>query len=211
MRDTCRDLATSTAVAEQADQRARLLAAAASVLSDGGYAGMTIARVCDRAGMSNTTFYEEFEDREACFLALFERTVAQATSAAVEACDGAQAWRNQVRSGLASLLGFLDAEPQLASIAVVDALGTGPRVLARRAQVLDLLATVVADGRLEATVGNEPPALTADVAVGGAFSVIHTRLLDGDSGPLLALLDPLMSTIVAPYLGPEAAAQELDR
>jgi AcrR family transcriptional regulator len=211
MRDTCRDLATSTAVAEQADQRARLLAAAAGVLSDGGYAGMTIARVCDRAGVSNSAFYEEFEDREACFLALFEGTVARATTAAVEACDGEEAWRDQVRSGLAGLLGFLDEEPQLAQVAVVDALGTGPRVLARRAQVLDLLAAVVADGRLEAPNGNESPALTADVVVGGAFSVIHTRLLDGDSGPLLALLGPLMSTIVAPYLGPEAASQELDR
>jgi AcrR family transcriptional regulator len=211
MRDTCRDLAASTALAEVDDRHAHLLDAAAGVLSDGGYAGMTVAALCERAGISTAAFHEEFSDREACFLALFERTVAQSTTAAVTACDGAEAWREQVRSGLAGILRFLDEEPELASIAVVDALGTGPRVLARRAQVLDLLAAVIADGRLEMPNGDQPPALTADVAVGGAFSVIHTRLLDGDAGPLLALLGPLTSTIVAPYLGPDAAAEELDR
>jgi AcrR family transcriptional regulator len=210
MRDTCKDLAASTALAEVDDRRAHLLDAAASVLSDGGYAAMTIAAVCERAGISTTAFHEEFSDREACFLALFERTVGRATAAAVEACGGADSWREQVRGGLAGILGFLDEQPELARIAIVDALGTGPRVLARRAQALDLLAAVVAEGRLEMPNGNRPPALTADVAVGGAFSVIHTRLLDGDPRPLLGLLGPLMATIVAPYLGPAAAA-ELDR
>jgi DNA-binding MarR family transcriptional regulator len=55
-----------------------------------------------------------------------------------------------------------------------------------------------------------PPSLTAEGIVGGVFSVIHSRLLEGDREPLLMLLNPLMSMIVLPYLGSAAARRELE-
>jgi hypothetical protein len=53
--------------------------------------------------------------------------------------------------------------------------------------------------------------LTADSTVGGALSVIHARLLEADPRPLMELVNPLMSMIVLPYLGPVAARRELSR
>jgi AcrR family transcriptional regulator len=187
---------------------------------------MSVARVCGRVGMSSRSFYEEFSDREDCFLALFERIVAEASEVAREAYHGARAgiWRERLRAGLAALLRFLDDEPDLARLCIVDALGTGRRVLERRALVLDALAALVAEGRSEAPAGDRwepnPSALTAEVVIGGAFSVIHTHLLDRDSAqraggegtpPLINLLGPLMAILVAPYLGAAAAGEELTR
>ena len=54
-------------------QRTRLLDAAFRVVAEQGYHGMTVRRVCDRAGVSNKTFYDLFSDREDCFLAAFEQ------------------------------------------------------------------------------------------------------------------------------------------
>ena len=43
------------------------------------------------------------------------------------------------------------------------------------------------------------------------FAVLHARVLDGGERPLTELLGQLMSIIVLPYLGAEAADRELER
>jgi AcrR family transcriptional regulator len=231
-----------TGVAEL--QRARLLGAAARIVGELGYGGMTVARVTARAGVSRRTFYELFEDREDCFLALFDDALARATSVARDAAATATAadqdsWRERVRAGLSALLEFVDDQPALGSLLVVDALGAGPRVLERRADALQALEQILDEGprgqarsrsrsggRSAAVKAAErPPALTAEGVVGAVLSVIHARLLEqgadrhanGKSasrsrrapGSLLGLLNPLMGMIVLPYLGRAAAAAEL--
>ena len=109
------------------------------------------------------------------------------------------------------LLMFMDEEPGLAKLCVVEALGAGARVLESRAKVLDELAEVVDRGRSLSNAAHEPPEVTAEGVVGAIFAVLHTRLLEGGKEPLSNLLAPLMSMIVLPYLGARAASKELAR
>ena len=48
----------------------------AQVVSDKGYAATTVADVVERAGVSRRTFYEQFADKEACFLAAYDAGLA---------------------------------------------------------------------------------------------------------------------------------------
>ena len=57
-------------------QRSRLLAAAAATVDEEGYSRTTVARITERARVSRRTFYELFDDREACLDALIEDVVA---------------------------------------------------------------------------------------------------------------------------------------
>jgi AcrR family transcriptional regulator len=170
--------------------------------------------------VSRRTFYDLFGDREDCFLAVFDDGVSRAGNVASIAYEHAQdAWRERVRAGLAALLEFFDDEPQLGSLLVVDALGAGPRVLERRAQVLQRLAWIVEEGQNApsspgARKSRRAPSLIAEGTVGAVSSVIHARLLPTGSGRaprLTPLLNELMGMIVLPYLGPAAAEQELTR
>jgi AcrR family transcriptional regulator len=199
-----------------------MLNAAARVLSESGYGGMSVARVTGLAGVSRKTFYDQFEDREDCFLALFEDALARASRVAREAValpgvpvrrgvSGGDGWREQLRAGLAALLGWFTQEPALGSLLVVDALRAGPKVLERRRQTLEVLAGIIDRGRTEVKTGAEPPSLTAEATVGAVLGVIHARMLGGDQRPLIELLNPMMATIVLPYLGRAAAAKELAR
>jgi AcrR family transcriptional regulator len=192
-------------------QRSRMLAAAVEAVDEVGYARMTVAQVISRARVSRKTFYDVFADREDCFLAAFEQAVTQAESLAREAYERESNWRDGVRSALAKLLIFMDAEPGLAKLVVVEALAAGDRVLERRAQALDELAAVVDQGRFLTNATREPPEVTAEGIVGGVFAVIHTRLLEGGKEPLTDLLGSLMSMVVLPYLGARAASRELSR
>jgi AcrR family transcriptional regulator len=192
-------------------QRSRMLAAAVEAVEEVGYARMTVAQVIGRARVSRKTFYDVFSDREDCFLAAFDQALGQATTLASEAYAEESNWRDGIRSALARLLVFMDEEPGLAKLCVVEALGAGERVLERRARALDELAVVIDQGRFVTNATSEPPAVTAEGVVGAIFAVLHTRLLDGDKNPFTDLLGSLMSMIVLPYLGTRAATRELSR
>jgi AcrR family transcriptional regulator len=190
-------------------QRARILVAAVEIASELGYGAMSAGRVSARAGVSRKTFYELFEDREDCFLAVFAEAVERATVVAQGAAGEQESWRARVRTGLSALLGFLDEERGLGSLLVVGVLGAGPRVLERRARVLEGLAVVVDAGCSEAASPDGPPPLTAEGVVGAVLSVVHARMLEGES--VVGLLNPLMGMIVLPYLGQAVARKELAR
>jgi AcrR family transcriptional regulator/DNA-binding MarR family transcriptional regulator len=199
-------------------QRARILSGMVEVAAGDGYLGAAVARVIARAGVSRRTFYELFQGREDCFLAAFDWGTARARELVVEACGSQRSWRDQVRHGLAALLAFLDAEPELARVCVIEALGAGKLVLERRARILEEL-TGVLDGHAPKARGGPAPLITAEGVIGGAFSVLHGRLLEqrhaessgSDAAPLMVLHGQLMALIALPYLGPRTAGEELVR
>ena len=61
-------------------QRARMLSSAIQVVSEYGYGRMSVARVTGGARVSRRTFYDLFEDREDCFLAVFDDAMARVTA-----------------------------------------------------------------------------------------------------------------------------------
>jgi AcrR family transcriptional regulator len=219
-------------------QRARILSAAVEVARERGAEAMTVARVVSRAGLSRRTFYELFADREDCFLAAFDDALARASAIVLPAYEAEPEWRAQIRAALAALLEFFDDEPGLGALLVVDALRAGPGALERRAQVLRVLIEAVERGATARKASTEHPELTAEGVVGLVFSLIHARMLERAPGgggepearresragrapasprrsartePLSALLNPLMSMIVLPYLGTSASQRELRR
>ncbi len=192
-------------------QRARLLAAMTEVVCERGAPSATVARVVERAGVSRRTFYELFDDREDCFLAAFDEVMARASAHVLGAYDPNARWETRLRTALTGLLSFLDMERDAGQLLIDGSLGAGPRALERRKRVLAQLITVVDQGRNEVKDGERLPPLTAEGVVGGAFSVIHARLMDDGEASPLELVGPLMAMIVLPYLGVVAARKELAR
>jgi AcrR family transcriptional regulator len=191
-------------------QRARLVAAMIEVSAERGFVDATVARVVARAGVSRRTFYELFEDREQCFLAAFDEGIAQASRCVLDVYDPEARWAARLRTALTALLSYLTYRRGVGQLLVVGSLGAGTPALDRRRRVLAQMITLVDEGRTEMRAGSELPPLTAEGVVGGALSIVHARLLDDDP-QLSALLNPLMSMIVLPYLGPAAARRELTR
>jgi AcrR family transcriptional regulator/DNA-binding MarR family transcriptional regulator len=192
-------------------QRARLLSATFALVGERGYEGVSARSVSERAGVSNRTFYEAFSDREDCFLAAFDHAVDGLGLVLGPLYESEGEWVAKVRAGLAALLQTLEREPAVRRLVFVEALRAGPRVLARRAAVLEQLAGVIDGGRAGCEVATELPEMTAAAVVGATFGVIHARLLEVSPAPLSELLGALMATIVLPYRGSAEAARELER
>jgi AcrR family transcriptional regulator len=212
-------------------QRARMIAAMIDVVSERGRANATVAHVVGRSGVSRRTFYEVFDDFEDCFLAALDQSTARAGQYALDGYDLAGRWSDRIRGALVGVLEFLEDEPAMGRLCVVETLGAGQRVHERRLRVIDALTAAVDEGRGQARSAAALPALTGEGVVGGVLSVLHTRLLGPSSGApgaaasksvrqqddvqtgeppgsLLALTGSLMGMIVLPYLGPAAAHKE---
>jgi AcrR family transcriptional regulator len=188
-----------------------MVAAMVEVARERGVGQVTVAHIVARSGVSRRTFYELFEDREACFLAAFDEAVQRAAVTVVPAFGGKASWPERVRAALAALLGFLDDEPGLGALCVVDALGVGPLALECRAEVVGVLVDAVDEGRRKARGELQPTRLTAEGVVGAVLGVLHARLTVGESRPMAGLLGPLLGMVLLPYLGPAAAAREAGR
>jgi AcrR family transcriptional regulator/DNA-binding MarR family transcriptional regulator len=201
-------------------QRARMIAAMAQVAREGGIGGVTVAHVVARSGVSRRTFYELFEDREDCFRAAFDLAVGRAAGRVVPAYRAAASWPEQMRAGVGALLEFLEDEPDLGTLCVVDALGAGPRALEDRAAIVEILVDAVHAGSLRAKGSLRPTRLTAEGVVGAVLAVLHARLAlseapssrkSGAPPVVTSLVGPLVGMIVLPYLGAAAAAREVSR
>jgi len=192
-------------------QRARIVAAMLDVSCERGAANVTVAHVVERSGVSRRTFYEQFTDREDCFLAAFEQALEYAAERVVPAYESKKGWRERIRAALTGFLSFLDAEPVIGRMLIAESFGGGVATMNRRNEVTALMTRAIDGGRGEAKASLTLPPLTAEGVVGGALAVIHSRLVEGHEQALVELTSPLMSMIVLPYLGPAAARRELER
>lgn len=191
-------------------QRARMLTAMAEACTEHGAPNTTVAHVVQRAGVSRRTFYEIFNDIEDCFLAAFDEALARLFERMHAAYTPAGPWQTRIRAALIALLEFLDAEPFVGRLLVVEAPGAGSNALRRRQEAIACVVTAIEDGRGRSTQASPPPPLAGEGVVGAVLSIVHGRMLEGPES-LVYLANTLMSIIVLPYLGAAAARRELDR
>ena len=209
-------------------QRARMIAAMVDVVSERSRSNATVAHVVARSGVSRRTFYEVFDDFEDCFLAALDQSISRASEYVLGAYDPADRWRVRIRKALVGLLEFLEDEPAMGRLCLVETLGAGRRVYERRQRAVDAVIAVVDEGRRESKSAMALPPLTSEGVVGGVLSVLHARLVPhvrpsrggghprGEQHPrasgrrdsLLELTGSLMGMLVLPYLGPGAAQKE---
>lgn len=196
----------------RAIQCERLLAAALRATAELGYREMSVQDVLDRAGVSRPTFYEHFENKEACFLTAFDAAAGR-LRARVDTAAGAVggSWRDRLRAGLEELLRFVADEPDAAATLVVESRAACPAALLRRDELLDHFAACLDEQiRSERSKGDPPAAAIASAGVvGGIEALLYSKLNREDVDGLEDLLPSLMYFAVLPYEGHEVASEEL--
>jgi AcrR family transcriptional regulator len=191
-------------------QRERLLAAMLRATAELGYREVSVQDVLERAGVSRPTFYEHFENKEACFLAAFDAAAARLRERLEAAGEEGETWRERLRPALAQLLLFVGEEPDAAMSLIVDARAACPPALLRRDELLDHFASCLdTQVRAESPDGAQPSAIAAAGIVGGIEALLYSRLNRGETDGIESLLPSLMYFAVLPYEGHAAASEEL--
>ncbi len=157
----------------QGDHRQRLIAAMAASIRVQGYRETTVADVVRVARTSRRTFYEHFDDRDSCFLALFDATNDAMMDEIAAAVDPNRPLEEQVDQALDAYIANVSAQPALYHSFVRELPGLGQAGADRQLAVIErfaqLLVGLVESGRRQQPeIGATPLSLdTAVIIVGG--------------------------------------------
>ncbi|WP_211288911.1 TetR/AcrR family transcriptional regulator [Actinophytocola xinjiangensis] len=181
-------------------QRDRLLRGMADAVAERGYAATTVADVLRRAKVSRETFYEQFTDKEDCFLATLDRgaeLMALVLRARFDEARGTPL--DRFAQVLATYLSAMAAESTVATVVLLESVGAGEAARARRFAVLERFVTEVAT-----TLADDPawqrlpdPTFAARLLVGGISSLVTATLAAGRPDDLPSLREPIMSLLRA--------------
>lgn len=194
-------------------ERERLLEAMVRVAAAKGYEATTVADVIEAAEVSRETFDEMFASREACFLEAYDAVIdvlVAHVSTAFESTVG-QPWQDRIVAALRALVDLLAAEHDIARMAMVEVTAVGEDARIRYRAALGRFTYFLEEGRTVSPQADELPADTARFAIGGATSMIFDEVRAGRGPELRRLLPDLLFAVLMPYIGPEAAEDEMRR
>lgn len=176
------------------EHRHRLLEGMARAVAAKGYADTTIADIVREASVSRRTFYEHFQAKAECLIALYEAASHNLLKVLRDAIDPAKDWHDQIDQALAAYLRGMAQNPVLLRTLFMEILGLGPEGLAARRrvnlEVAGFMLGVVNGAQAQAT--NASP-LSADLAmavVGGINELVLQAIEEGRAAALQDLVLP---------------------
>jgi AcrR family transcriptional regulator len=190
-----------------ASQRARMLDAMSCAVASKGYARVSVADVVELAGVSRRTFYEQFRDKEDCFLIAYETGTQELIGEMVAGlADQADIdWRATLRAALERYTAILAAEPEFARTFLIDILGAGPRAVQLRRRVYERFVEqyrgLSALAARENPDGAPVPDLFLHALVGGIGELVGLRILEDGAESLPGLAPELFALVTAVFEG----------
>jgi AcrR family transcriptional regulator len=155
-----------------------------AVVAEEGYHHSSVEKVLVRSGVSRRTFYEQFTNREDCFLTAYDEIAARALALVEQECARASSPDDHLERALRAFLEFWAEHPEEACTCLDEVTAAGPGGRARHAVTVERLAGLLHRPlrRLRGARGLDP--LAAQAFVGGIYELIRAP---ADPGELTAL------------------------
>ncbi|MFD4438501.1 TetR/AcrR family transcriptional regulator [Nocardia sp. NPDC058519] len=198
----------------RARRREQILAAAFDLIAAEGYVSTAIEQICQTAFVGNKAFYELFESKEDCYLALLQQQSERAQDMVATALSESSGDRDDVVAAVIGAFAHsMVDDPRVAKVTFGEASGISAKVEQQRrvnrrwaAQFLETLwreyGFVPPEG-----IGVDLHALAVS-AIGGLFETVadwlHTDA--GATGEINVLIRDLTAFIEIVHLGLAAAA-----
>jgi AcrR family transcriptional regulator len=189
-------------------QRERLIAAVVRVTAAKGYQATSVADILKAAGVGRESFYRYFENKEDCFLAANDMLTDDLEAEVVEAYSQPGPWPTRVRVGLARVLTWLAADPDIARVMMLEMGTVGPVATERFHATFHRFTALLQDGEESPEEAAVDLADLASIAGGAVFARVYEEVALGDSRRLPELLPQLSFELLVPYIGESAAAKE---
>ncbi|HTR73265.1 MAG TPA: TetR/AcrR family transcriptional regulator [Solirubrobacteraceae bacterium] len=169
----------TTAPNRKSTQRQRLIEGMIAAANRDGYMGASVSKVIANAGVSRPTFYDYFEDRDDCFLAVHrdisERLLTQIHDAVLKAPP-----ERAPQAAIRRLIERAEAEPAQAQFLANEAMAGGPRALDARDGTVREIERIIEEARAGAAPEAPSPDLPTRSLVGAAHWLLSQRLRRGE-------------------------------
>jgi AcrR family transcriptional regulator len=192
-------------------RREQLIEAGLRSFGARGFHEVGVRDICAEARLTERYFYESFSNREALFLAVYERGVERVRETVMAALQGVSP-DQMPRAGLRAFLCLLRDEPLWPRIILIDVLTVGAAVgtqsILATQGFADLVGSIVESTYSERSLD---PKLIASGLVGSTVSLVMRWASNGFQEPLEYVLDHCAvfyeSLMASNVLGPPAGTQ----
>jgi AcrR family transcriptional regulator len=190
-------------------KRQRILEGMLEAVGNAGYETASVRMVLDQTGLYRQAFYDEFADKDICYLEALAYGIAKFEAIARAAAEPESGWRAKLRAGIGAVLDALDADPAIGRALIVEVHAAGPEALKIRSEAMKGITDFIDSARHASTGTETPPPIAAEGIVAGMHAVVHAKLATGDVDGFGRLLPDFMYFAVLPYFGAEVAGAEM--
>jgi AcrR family transcriptional regulator len=147
----------------------------------------TIADIVGEAAVSRRTFYEHFQTKADCLIALYESVSLEGLSVLAGQLNPKLDWREQVEDALRAYFAWMAQNPVLMRTLFVDILAIGPDGLKVRRSVHEQIADFISQTVNAAS--RKPPQLSRELSVALVGGIHELILQQSEKGDLSGLAD----------------------
>lgn len=161
-------------------QRIRMHGAMIEAVSIHGYERTSVKHVIGLAGVSRRAFYEQFANKEDCFMETFDLIVNRTfrrVNGACRASDGSL--EKRTRAGLRALVEELETNPKALRLVLIDALTAGAEGQLRLRRAMAAAEQLLASSFHSAPGEDQLPGPLVRAVVGGLRRAVFARLRNG--------------------------------
>lgn len=196
----------------QRETYAKLIDAALEIYEREGYEGATALRLMAASNTSKQAFYNNFANRAAVFLDVYETVIGSVAESLreVAAESRSRPWEETLRLAIESLLDHVEARPGLVRVVLIEPSGAGPWAAEHHRERLALLPPLLDQGRTLSAHEQDLPPGTGAMALGSAITLLIEEYRAGFPRTREELSRDLYFSLLMPYVGPGDAARMTD-
>jgi AcrR family transcriptional regulator len=188
-----------------ANQRERLIAAMGEIVGENGYASTTVSDVIAHAGVSRKAFYQHFANKQECFLAAYDKVVAEVRREIARAYESAaKGVPERATAAIEKVFERAIKKPGTLRLVIIEAGVVGQAGIERRERLMSEYEGLLRDMLgLPAGPGTVPNPVLRGI-VGGLNGVLYAHLQTSRLRQLHQLIPDLVRWATS-YSPPPAA------
>jgi AcrR family transcriptional regulator len=182
-----------------------------ALLAERGYGELTVDLLLATAGVGRDVFVRHFRSLDECFNEVWEECKDSLVEVTSSAFASQSSWRDGMRAAAWAFCRWIREDHARARVLLVDLNDASERVSASRDFVMESYIGMIDKGNIERRRGEPVPRAQAEGIMGGIWDGAALATKSGAFDDLPAAIPQAMYVTVYPYLGIEAAEEELDR
>jgi AcrR family transcriptional regulator len=192
--------------------RQRLFFATSELVKEKGFGATTIAEITSRARVGYRSFSHLFGTKERAFLAMYDLGYRRVFATTAGAYFSRETWPERVWAAGDAYTRYLGRHPTIAHFGFVETYSAGSRAATQTDTAIKAFTIFLQEGHTHTPAGiHRPSSLALDAIAATIFDIAAHETRTGDSTSMPALLPQAVFVALAPFLGPRAAIQFIDR